>query len=146
VGNDPKAEEALSRFARDIVADAFDEAIEHARLRLAAQVGAETDDRLFWAAAGAEAALAALFANHELKGGFEIQLHANDGEAVDLSDAFGAPLTLAFMEGGWLPQFSKHSDVLMRVLREAPVRSKPSQGVEDVVDQAIADFPAPKKK
>ncbi|TLP65924.1 hypothetical protein FEE96_10570 [Parasedimentitalea maritima] len=122
-----ETESAIDMFARDVVANAFDQGVQAATLALNSsdadlhtlnkQVH-ETPKKLSLrerqiAMAAAEGALAAFFSNYELVGGFSIDLIRDDGSKFDLSEQFGAPLLVAFDRDGWLATHSKTSNELI---------------------------------
>lgn len=121
----------IETFARDIVANAFDQAID-ATIRAAqrAERGIEAEiDRspspqpsanrdLAIAVAAAESALASFFSNLELVGGAKVAVDVGSGHFLDLDDVLGEPTTAFFFRDGWLTRYSKYSDQVARWQKE----------------------------
>jgi hypothetical protein len=114
-------DELLVRFARDVVANAFDQAVDAATR--CAKVGERGFDKhrtlgngvssaeardLAMAVAAAEGALASLFSNMELLGICRMILTDANGENRDLEDLLMAPACSKFLADGWLQEHSKY--------------------------------------
>jgi hypothetical protein len=120
-------EAAVDRFAREILVDAFDQAVDavtrsaelgqgdFAPAHLASGAGSAEElakrDRHI-AAVAAETALAAFFANMEAVGGCRVVLQTEDGRDVELEAALREPVSSMFFSDGWIAEFSRHRGLL----------------------------------
>jgi hypothetical protein len=119
--------ELLVQFARNVVANAFDQAVDVATRCAKAGVrgivkapssqneSSVADARdLAIAVAAAESALASFFSNMELLGIFKIILsQENDGQ-INLEDLVAAPILSKFLADGWLHEYSKYPQELAK--------------------------------
>jgi hypothetical protein len=112
-GENNITEQLINRFGAEVVANAVDQGID-ASLKY---LNEHTSDKLNGYPEGivekavsfaAFHAMEAFFSNHDLVGGFKIEITKPDGSSFNLSEEFGAPLVVAFDDDGWLKEYSKH--------------------------------------
>lgn len=113
---------AIEAFAKDVVTDAFDQAVE-AATRAASKsergidkypdvsdVKKQNDRDRAIAVAAAESAIASFFSNVELVGGTRVLIEVGLGQFLDIDEIIGAPITSFFFRDGWLSRYSKYSE------------------------------------
>lgn len=118
-----RSEDAVLKFARDVVSHAFDQAVDvatrnaqHALRGIPpdATHGGNVDRDIAIAIAAAESAIASLFSNFELTGVAKVFVEVDGGTLSELEDLAGAPISSFFFKDGWLGRFSKYSSYVMR--------------------------------